>query len=138
MAAPAPALPPRDAPLDLGGKLVLVVDDIATNRFVAATHLRLMGAAVCEAASGVDAVAAVQARKPDLILLDMNMPELDGLETLRLLRALPAAPPVVAMTADATEAHRRHYLQQGLDGYVAKPLSTASLAAALAPHLAQG
>jgi signal transduction histidine kinase/CheY-like chemotaxis protein len=137
---PAPALPPREAKLDLGGRLILVVDDISTNRFVAATHLRLMGAAVAEAASGTEAVAEMQARRPDLVLLDMNMPDLNGIETLRLLRALPegAKLPVVAMTADATEAHRRHYLDQGLDGYVAKPLSTASLAAALAPHLAAG
>lgn len=134
----APALPPRIAPLDLGGRLILVVDDIATNRFVAATHLRQMGAAVAEAASGAEAVAVAQARQPDLVLLDMNMPGLNGLETLRLLRALSESLPVVAMTADATEAHRRHYLEQGLDGYVAKPLSPASLAAALAPHLSQG
>lgn len=139
---PLPAPLPSDAPLDLAGRVILVVDDIATNRFVAATHLRMMGAAVIEAASGTEALALVQQRRPDLILLDMNMPGLSGTETLHLLRAQHdprGDPPVVAMTADATEAHRRFYLDQGLDGYVAKPLSPASLAAALSPFLgAQG
>jgi signal transduction histidine kinase len=135
---PAPAPLPRVAPLDLSGRLVLVVDDIATNRFVALTHLRMMGAQVLEAASGAAALEMVQQQRPDLVLLDMNMPDLDGIETLARLRTLPddaGRVPVVAMTADATEAHRRHYLQQGLDGYVAKPLSPFSLAAAIAPLL---
>ena len=125
-------------PLSLAGRRVLVVDDIATNRLVAATYLRLLGAAVLDAASGDDAVAVLRGEAVDLILLDMNMPGLSGLETLRLIREICGhrAPPVLAMTADATEAHRRRYLAAGLDGYVSKPLSPARLAIALAPHFA--
>jgi CheY-like chemotaxis protein len=68
----------------------------------------------------------------------MNMPEMDGIETLRHLRAMGGGAgcvPVIAMTADATEDHRRNYLKAGLDGYVAKPLTPDRLSDALRPHL---
>ncbi len=106
---------------------VLIVDDIATNRLVARAHLRLLGVATEEAASGQEALDKIRQAPPDLVLLDMNMPGMDGLDTLRLIRKLPsraARLPVVAMTADATDAHRRRYLEAGLDGYLAKPLTS--------------
>lgn len=109
---------------------VLIVDDIATNRLVARAHLRLLGIATEEAASGQEALEKIRHAAPDLVFLDMNMPGLDGLDTLRLIRKLPsraARVPVVAMTADATDAHRRRYLDAGLDGYLAKPLTPESV-----------
>ncbi|MGL6208421.1 MAG: response regulator [Paracoccaceae bacterium] len=124
--------------LDLSGKLFLIVDDIATNRLVAATYLRGFGARVSEADSGETALAMVQVAPPSAILLDMNMPGLSGLETLQRLRALGAlleGVPVIAMTADATETHRLQYLAGGVDGYLAKPLTPERLAEALRPHL---
>lgn len=133
--APRPAEPP----LNLAGRLVLVVDDIATNRLVAATYLRQLGATVSEADSGAAALDVVAAERPCAILLDMNMPGMDGIETLGRLRALPgpvARVPVIAMTADATETHRRLYLASGMDGYVSKPLTPDRLTEALRPHLA--
>jgi len=129
---------PPAAPLNLAGRHVLVVDDIATNRLVAATYLRLLGATVTEADSGEAALAMAARRVPCAILLDMNMPGIDGVETLRRLRTMGGAVqavPVIAMTADATEAHRTYYLACGMDGYVAKPLSPDRLTAALRPHL---
>ena len=128
---------PPPPPLPRGFR-VLVVDDIATNRLVARAHLSLLGAETEEAASGEEAIAALSRTLPDLVFLDMNMPGLDGTATLRRIRTLPsraARVPVIAMTADATEAHRNRYLAAGLDGYLAKPLTPEALREVLARHL---
>jgi signal transduction histidine kinase len=135
----AVAAPPT--PVDLSGRRILVVDDIATNRLVAATYLRILGAEVNEAASGHAALRVMQSQCPDLVLLDMNMPGLSGTDTLLLIRAQQGRAgqvPVVAMTADATSAHRAQYLAAGLNGYLAKPLTLDSLRAALAEQLCSG
>ncbi len=134
-----PVLPPVPGRA-LAGRRVLVVDDVGTNRMVAAACLRLLGAEPGEAGSGAAALAAVGADRWDAVLLDMNMPGMDGLETLRRLRALPGAAgrlPVVAMTADAMPGLRTQYLAAGLDGYLAKPVSPERLADALAAVLAR-
>lgn len=117
---------------------VLVVDDIATNRLVARAHLRLHGLAIDEAASGSEAVEMLRKMPADLVLLDMSMPGMDGLATLKLIRLLPsraARLPVIAMTADATEASRRKFLAAGMDGYLAKPLAPEAVAEILARFL---
>ncbi|HSF64402.1 MAG TPA: ATP-binding protein, partial [Paracoccaceae bacterium] len=135
--APPPG-PPTPAPTD--GLSVLVVDDIATNRLVAATYLRMLGARPVEAATGPEALVLAAAGGIDLVLLDMNMPVMDGAATFRALRALPGPAsrlPVVAMTADAMEGHRDRYMALGLDGYVPKPVSPQVLAAELAAVLAR-
>ncbi|WP_197082896.1 response regulator [Pseudorhodobacter ferrugineus] len=114
------------------GLCVLVVDDIATNRLVASTYLRMLGATMIEAESGAQALAVLAGMTPDLILLDMNMPEMNGLETLAKIRALPAPAgkvPVIAMTANAMADHRDLYLSSGVDGYLAKPINPARIEA---------
>lgn len=134
-----PDLPPASpaescGTASLAGRVVLAVDDLATNRLVALTYLRLLGAVAIEAASGDEALATLQREKVDLVLLDMNMPAMDGLTTLRHLRALPsplASVPVVAMTADALAEHRQRYMAAGLDGYLTKPMSPEQIEAEL-------
>ena len=124
---------------DLTGKRVLVVDDIATNRLVAITYLRIMGATPSEVGSGEAALALLASAVPDVVLLDMLMPGLDGLTSFARIRALPGAAgqvPVIAMTADATEGQRRRYLDAGLNGYVSKPLSPEALSTAITAALA--
>ena len=113
---------------------VLVVDDIATNRLVAISCLGLAGAEGSEADSGAAALEQLATASFDAVLLDMNMPGLDGLATLARIRALdgPAARvKVIAMTADSGDARRKHYLAAGCDGYLAKPVTPDSIAAAL-------
>lgn len=124
------------------GLRVLVVDDIATNRLVAKAHLALHGVTAVEAGSGAEALGLLQHSPVDLVLLDMNMPDMDGTQTLHGIRALAgyATLPVIAMTADATEAHRRKYLAAGMDGYLAKPLTPEAVAHMLdqfTPHKAK-
>ncbi|WP_050522544.1 response regulator [Pseudorhodobacter wandonensis] len=114
------------------GLRVLVVDDIATNRLVASTYLRMLGAAMIEAESGAKALEIITTSCPDLILLDMNMPEMNGLQTLARIRSLPgplAKIPVIAMTANAMAEHRAEYMASGVDGYLAKPITPARIEA---------
>lgn len=132
------APPPPDLPADIGHRRILVVDDIGTNRLVALAHLRLFGLLGDEASSGEAALELLAAAPYDLVLLDMHMPGLDGVATLQRIRQLPGAMarvPVVAMTADATEAHRRQYLAAGMDGYLAKPLTPEAMRDILRQHL---
>ena len=127
---PAPEIPPPV--VRTAGLQVLVVDDIATNRLVASTYLRMLGATMIEAASGAEALVILTSQRPDLVLLDMNMPEMSGLQTLEKIRALPGdigKLPVIAMTADAMAEHRDRYLDSGIDGYLAKPVNPARIEA---------
>jgi signal transduction histidine kinase/ActR/RegA family two-component response regulator len=115
---------------------VLVVDDIATNRLVAATYLGQLGVQVSEASSGAEALEVISSAPPDLVLLDMNMPQMSGIECLSALRRIgPRGMPVLAMTASADLAHQKQWAALGLDGFLAKPLSAESIFAALSPYL---
>jgi signal transduction histidine kinase/CheY-like chemotaxis protein len=125
------APPASSAPQTLQGLQVLVVDDVATNRLVAISQLLHLGAAASEASSGAEALERLAADAVDLVLLDMNMPDMDGLDTFRRIRALPpprGQVPVVALTADALDHQRAHFLAQGLDGYLTKPISPERIA----------
>ena len=98
-----------------------------------------MGAVPVEAESGQSALTLIAADPPDVVLLDLLMPDMDGVTTLQRIRALPGLAgrlPVIAMTADATEERRRHFMAAGLDGYVIKPLSPEVLGAAIRAVLA--
>lgn len=126
---------PRAAALaDLSGKRVLVVDDIATNRLVAVTYLRMMGATALQSANAAEALDLLLREPVDVVLLDMVMPGMDGLDLLQSIRALRAGhatPSVIALTADATEERRQACLAAGLDGYVVKPVLPEMLGEAL-------
>ena len=128
---PAPTKPSR--PLR-----VLVVDDIATNRELLRTMLTRMGHAPTLAESGIDAIAAIQREAFDVVLMDINMPDMDGLETTRRIRAiggLIAATPIFALTAGATAADQERSKAAGMNAHVAKPVSRAQLASVLEPLL---
>ncbi len=114
---------------------VLVVDDHPVNREVAALMLTASGCEVTTAADGAEAVDAVRAGRFDLVLMDVRMPRMDGLEATRAIRALagPAADtPVVAMTADAMPEDVARCRAAGMGGHLAKPVSRAALGAVLA------
>ncbi len=120
------------AHLGLAGKKVLVVDDIATNRLVAVTYLRYFGANPIEAESGAVALDCLAKNHVDLVLLDMNMPEMDGLTTFSKLLQMPlpiSKIPVIAMTANTTPQDRDVYAKAGINGYLAKPVTPDAAAA---------
>jgi PAS domain S-box-containing protein len=137
---PAPtASGPRAAPAPVDGVLdglrVLVVEDNPTNRMIATKILENLGAAVETAEDGEQGVAAAARGGFDLILMDIQMPGIDGVEATRRIRALasPAAEtPVVALTANVLTHQRDTYLAAGMSGVVAKPVSPAALLAEIA------
>ncbi|WP_207483205.1 response regulator [Arenibaculum pallidiluteum] len=128
----APADQPAEKP---SAARILVAEDNEINAAMMATMLRRLGYAVRTAADGAAAVAAVAAGEADLVLMDMRMPVMDGLEATRRIRALPgpeARVPVVALTADALPERVAGYLAAGLDAALAKPIDRDALVATLA------
>ncbi|MEJ2123719.1 MAG: ATP-binding protein [Alphaproteobacteria bacterium] len=104
---------------------VLLADDNAINRKVATMLLVPFGAAITEAVNGKDVLEKLEQQNFDIILLDVHMPIMDGLQAISHIRA-SAAPwrniPVIALTADAMSGDREKLLEAGMDGYVAKPI----------------
>jgi PAS domain S-box-containing protein len=116
----------------LAGLRALVVDDNLINRRVARMLLEPQGVRIAEATNGLEALQMLRAEAFDVILLDMHMPVMDGPEAFRVIRSSAedwAATPVIAMTADAMAGDAEKYLSQGMNGYVAKPIEMAVLAA---------
>lgn len=105
---------------------VLVVDDDVTVREVVVSYLRADGHTVAEAADGAAALAQMRAEPADLVVLDLMMPEIDGLEVCRRLRAMGDVP-IVMLTALGAEADRVIGLETGADDYVTKPFSPREL-----------
>ncbi len=126
-------------PGDFRNARVLVVDDIATNRLVAAQLLFASGAQVVEASSGPEALARLAKGGVDAVLLDLMMPGMDGHETLRRIRQVHGRTiPVVAMTADVLAIRSNDDLRQALDGFLPKPILPETLRDVLGSVLARG
>ena len=115
------------------GARVLLAEDNELNQQVAAELLADAGMVVDIANNGVEAVAMAQRAAYDIVLMDMQMPEMDGVEATRALRAIPAldALPVVAMTANAMQADRELCIQAGMVDFVTKPIEPDDLWRAL-------
>jgi PAS domain S-box-containing protein len=114
----------------LDGLRILVVEDNATNRLVARRILEQLGAAVETADDGLEGVTAAWRGRFDLILMDVQMPGIDGVEAARRIRALPgpaARTPIIALTANVMSHQRSAYLAAGMDGVAAKPIVPAAL-----------
>ena len=103
-------------------KRILVADDDADSRAVARDALVQAGFDVIEAVDGLEALAAVDRDKPDMVLLDLSMPRLDGWEAARRLKAgVSAGTPIVAFTAHALAGDEEKARDAGCDDYLAKP-----------------
>ena len=120
-----------------GALRILVVDDEPENREVLRRLLESLGFAVAEAESGRGGIDTAKAWRPDLILMDLRMPEMDGLEATRALRALPAFQdtPIVAVTAAAFAEDRARALAAGCDVHLAKPVPLETLIETLGTRL---
>jgi len=113
---------------------ILLAEDNLVNQKVAQQILGRLGYIADLAANGKEAVAALQRQPYDLVLMDVQMPEMDGIEATRIIRStLPAAhqPAIIAMTAAAMLEDRQLCLEAGMDGYIAKPVRFDELTAAL-------
>jgi CheY-like chemotaxis protein len=106
------------------GARILAVDDTAASLELITYVLQACGHVVYPARNGAQALAAARRETPDLIVVDLQLPDMDGFAVLRELRTDPAlaATPVVAVTAYAMVGDRDHALACGFDGYIAKPL----------------
>src|SRR3972149_3267678 len=109
-----------------GRRPILVVDDEPRMIHFIRLNLEHDGFDVVEASSGTQALAQLRDRLPDLVLLDVMMPDLDGFETLRLLREISSVP-VIMLTARGDEDDRVRGLELGADDYVTKPFSPRDL-----------
>jgi CheY-like chemotaxis protein/nitrogen-specific signal transduction histidine kinase len=117
---------------------VLVVEDNVVNRMLIGNYLSEFGLSHEMVSTGSAAVMSVATKTYDLVLMDTNMTDLDGIETTRRIRAMhvPSAEvPVVALVAQAKKHHCGTYLAAGMDAYVTKPIGPGELYAALAPFL---
>ncbi len=117
--------------------LILVVDDVQHNIQVVGTMLREAGYSIMPATSGAAALQRVQKKVPDLILLDLMMPEMDGLEVCRRLKADPATQPIpiIFLTASNEMSHLVQGLEAGAVDYVTKPFNPPELLARVRTHL---
>src|SRR5215510_14633122 len=108
------------------GKRILVVEDEPRMIGFIRMNLELEGHQVLEAHNGLEALEAIRTKLPDVVLLDVMMPELDGYETLRMLREFSSIP-VIMLTAKGEENDRVYGLELGADDYIAKPFGPREL-----------
>jgi len=118
----------------------LIVDDSSVMRKIIERSLRQAGLealVVFEAGSGTDGLDLLKAQQVDLILTDINMPSMDGLEFLRQLRAQELAPsvPVVMITTESSEEHVKQAIQAGAQGYIRKPFTAEQVKERVLPLL---
>lgn len=135
-----PGPPPPDIPPpDLSGKRILVAEDNPTNQMVAREILAALGAEVSLAGDGREALALFEEGGFDLVVVDIEMPHVSGLEVIRRIRGRSdarARTPIVALTAYAMKDHRLRIAEAGADGLISKPiLSAAAFGAAIAQHI---
>lgn len=132
-----PAVTQRlDPNLSLNG-LVLLADDHNDNRRLTERLLRVLGLNVVTAADGYQAIKQYNLRKPDLVLLDIQMPEMDGIEAFKALRQQGARVPIIALTANAMNHEIEHYMRLGFDDYISKPIVRNYFVQVLARNLHQ-
>jgi signal transduction histidine kinase/CheY-like chemotaxis protein len=122
-------------PSDMNGTRVLVVDDVVINQTIVKCLLEKYNCSVNTAANGREAIHMLLSRPYDLILMDCQMPEMDGYEATRLIRSTLAAPlchvPIIAMTAHAMKGDAEKCLEAGMNDYMSKPIRLMDLEAKL-------
>ncbi|MCC7176403.1 MAG: response regulator [Bryobacterales bacterium] len=116
---------------------ILVVEDNFTNQKVVAGMLGKRGYHILVASHGLEAIEALKRDPCDLVLMDVQMPVLDGLETTRQIRQDGRWPglPIIGLTAHAMAGDRERCLEAGMDDYLSKPVTMQSLLAAVRKHL---
>lgn len=135
--APSRTVQPRNDPQAairaIRGARVLLAEDNIVNQVVASEFLARAGMRVSIAGNGLEAVDWVKAADFDLVLMDVQMPEMDGLEATRMIRSLPEGRslPIIALTASALDEDRRACSAAGMNGHIAKPIDAAVLATTL-------
>ena len=128
-----------ELPQFVRGGRVLVAEDNPTNQIIVVTMLEKLGLRVDTVANGAEAVTAVKSMPYDMVLMDMQMPEMDGLEATKLIRQLPGPLgriPIVGVTANAFREDHERCIEAGMQSVVTKPFRWTDLTRAMAPHMA--
>lgn len=105
---------------------ILIVEDNEINMKLIRTILSSKGHLLIEASDGEEALQSIVMERPDLVLMDIQIPKIDGLEATRRIRAMEDLKdtPIIALTAHAMEGDKEKILDAGCDGYIAKPINT--------------
>jgi two-component system cell cycle response regulator DivK len=124
----------------MAGERVLVVEDNEKNMKLVRDVLLALGYGPLEATSGEEAVELAVTHEPALVLMDVQLPGIDGIEALGRLRRdeRTASIPVLALTAQAMSGDRERFLEVGFDGYLSKPIDVEELIEAVREHCARG
>jgi two-component system cell cycle response regulator DivK len=119
--------------------LILIIDDHEDNRRILSDLLANAGYEIIVATTGQDGVALAETRAPDLVLMDIQLPDIDGYEATRRIKGNPALRhiPVIAVTSYALSGDDAKAIAAGCDGYVAKPFSPRALLAKVREYLGQ-
>ena len=118
-------------------KRILLIDDEASILTVARIGLKRAGWSVITAGSGKEGIAKAETEQPEAIVLDVMMPEMDGLETLKQIQNNPQIKhiPVIFLTAKVQKADRRHFYASGIKGFITKPFDPTTLASQISGFL---
>jgi two-component system cell cycle response regulator DivK len=118
-------------------ELILIVDDNGQNRKLARDVLQFAGFRTLEAGGGGEGVSLALEHHPDLVLMDIRMPDMNGTEALRRLRNddRTAQIPIVALTSSTMKGDREQFLSEGFDGYLQKPISVREFPDQVRSHL---
>lgn len=122
--------------LDLSGIKILVVDDVSDNRLLIERYMQGTNARIILAANGLEAIEMTKKENPDLILMDIQMPEMDGYETVRRIRQEGFTKPVIALTAHAMKEEGQKCLDAGCNAVLTKPARRQDLMARIASVIA--
>ena len=122
------------------GERVLIVEDNEKNMKLVRDVLQVTGYSTLEATTGEDAIELATSEKPALVLMDVQLPGIGGVETLERLRRdeRTASIPVLALTAQAMSGDRERFLRAGFDGYLAKPVDITELIQVVREHCDRG
>lgn len=131
--APAASRPPQTLVTGYQGarRKILIADDVIGNRALLADMLGELGFELCEACDGRETVEQVALAKPDLVLMDLVMPEMDGIEAIRRIRALPAQIAIIAISAGADHDDQLRSMASGANAFLLKPIEHGGLLAAI-------
>ena len=118
-------------------KVILIVEDEPKNLTLLRDLLQVSGYSTIEATDGTQGVELARTKSPDLILMDVQMPKMDGLEATRILKAdaTTSSIPVLALTSYAMKGDKERILEAGCDGYLTKPFDIKELLKIVAEHL---
>ncbi len=116
---------------------VLLVEDNYMNKILVTEILTLNGYDIVEAASGIEAIRLIASERPDVVLMDLHLPEMDGVTATRIIKADKAVKgiPILALTASASQGEADDILGKGFDGYIGKPIEVKKLLATISESL---